>query len=804
MNSIRDFLLKDIIIYLLNKLFILEKEVYNLKWSLEYVISIEEQNENKESQFYKDCLFLRNSIDNNDINNNKDSNELSLLAKINEIKKVLLDNEYLNSLSIYELILLLDCIHQRINTTLLQKFEYLHRAYENLVLSYNTLYMPNPSISKLAKTSNLMLYFNNRLNEISGKLQKIINNKINKKEVFSTWNFISADHISNHDSKDFIPLEFSFWLYEIPIFHSIAIHEIYHKYYFDDERLKFNLSEDLEFFSKEISEPIKNKLNISNDFIISLYQEILSDLHAFMFAKENYIYVLFLTGFAFKLYNKFYKKLNINENITHEERCCKNRHNNHSIFGMQFTADEIAFIIRIRFLLDFIERFSEENIQSREKIKEIKKIIDFIMPSSLKQDTKILNDFDNLLSNFVQYNDYRQYKTGIEFIFITFKQFFEKKNIYSELEKRYRIINSENENCNFIMQELFSRYINLVNNLDKLILKFNNKEESIANINYILQEKFRKLNIEKLLQNLSKSKEKEFNYSFSYEESDNEINTSLIYYLTFIKLSKMEQKEVLNLFLTGRFNNFKYSFGPFDLVQLVEKKHSFLKNLEKQFEENKFFIDNHSLILINTINPEIKQIEDNKKIFDIIFSIDVKNAFAEEKNEEKVYLEIIKILESYIKKRYYCEIYFSMGNENIVVFIYNIEFDNIENIIDKFHRLNNITNISSTILLNENVKNDKSCHLELENIVILLKLRTGTLSDNYIQLKQKITVLNELWKEKYPKKGDEKNIRVFKKLGVYDAKIIISKINIKDLETLITEISNLTLDIQVEKEIKVE
>lgn len=74
----------------------------------------QEETNNNESQFYKDCKFIKNNI-----KNEKENENTTLLGKIERIKEILLNEDNtLQNKATYELILLFDCIHNRINTTL--------------------------------------------------------------------------------------------------------------------------------------------------------------------------------------------------------------------------------------------------------------------------------------------------------------------------------------------------------------------------------------------------------------------------------------------------------------------------------------------------------------------------------------------------------------------------------------------------------------------------------------------------------------------------------------------------------------
>ena len=812
-NNLRNFLLGDIRIFLLNKLLILEKEVYNLKWSINYILSLEKLNDNKKSQFYEDCKFIKDNIgeiqDEKNRHNEKNIASQNLLEKIQEIKKQLMNIDKLKKYTLYELIIILDCIHHRINTTLLKKFEYLHKSYENLILSYNPLYIPNPSISKLAKTPNLMLYFNKQLNYVS-RITKNLTNSEKEKKIFSTWNFIHIDHVESiNDSDEHVPLEFSFWLYEMPIFHCIAFHEIYHKYYFNDKELKIN---NIDFFSNNIPLRIRNILNIPKSAIYNLYQEILADLHAYIFAEDMYLYTFFLTGFIRNIYKSFYKEFDTNEQIKPEKRCCFNKHENFSIYGFDYSLDKMTFFIRLKILLTFREKLklhkknllqeqNNRNIENsdignknndREKfdtiteqiIENIKSILSIVFPPD--KDKSNLYSFESLLSNVKEYNNYLFFKAVLNLLFEVYDKFLNKKEVYIKLNRRYDFINNNMEEYNLRCTDyktIFFDYLISVENY-----KYNKDISKIAKINYKSQGLFRFLNLKDIFQN-----NEEINTIIKTILEKEEEKTK-IYYLTFIKIARNSNEKLkidaLELFKNIENNKYYYAFGPYDFVGLTKKNYSFLNKIEENIQNHNFFIDNHSLILIK---EEYKQTESNlNEIFNLIVALDIKNIFNNKDNNEQLLLELLKKNLSKYKKNY--KIFMSMGNEHMVLFIENLNEEDLINILDDIHSIKNekqalLNDISSTILFNKNIfENNIDDNIEIKDIVILLKLmKNDSLNMNYKKL---INILKDV--KVYP----------YKKYGVYDAKIFIDTITIKNLKNLIKELSSISMDIQIEKENK--
>jgi len=837
--KIKNHLIIHMKFFLINKLFLLRKEVYYIKWSINYIKSLDIQlnnsyNKKDKSQFIKDCELILDYIKIID-------------EKIKNILKYLSNNKQLSDKSIIKLIVLFDCINERINNSILKKFDYVYKAYENLILSYNHLYIPTTSVSKLAKTPNLMLFFNKTLNFISKKLSNLIKNtQINSKKIFSTWNFIDTDHLADSYDEDKVYLELSFWLYEMPIFHCIAIHEIYHKYYFDENnKIKFNEKEDLSFFKENIPNIIQKDIKLllhdfSENFIMSLYQEILADLHTYMITKESYIYTLFINGFLSEFNHSFLKNNSSNKNPSNEEECCFEKIKNISIYNFDFKKKQISYFVRLFFLLKYIKKYDYKTYKESEIIQFIENILLTVFPDE-NSNNKLYENLDNFLKDFSVHKMYKKNKYIIQILVEIYYQFFIHKGVFELINKREKQIkkfNSSNneKHCNNYKKR-FNKYLEKIKEIEKNMEK-NNKINinTFIQINHFIQEEFRKDNINILLKrnimttnniyfltNIKISREKDKKDAFlifkdsikiknllqKLSSEDKETIKNLLqklfpedketiksFIIKIIELKKENSFDVKSFFEDLLQNKYFYSFGPFDFLQLIPKKENFIEFLENHLnillDSKSFLIDNHSLFHIKTYNHNYNE----KNFFNLLLSIDINNAFSNEKNEKKIIEEIDRKFTKELLKKYKAELFLSMGNENLILLIYNIKKDELEKIIDEFHECELISHISSTILLNENFFEEKNSSLLLEDLILLVKLQPPNIKKQYQQLSNLINFINS-------KKNYSKPIRIFKKLGVYDAKIIISEIQIYDLIELIKEISKVSIDIQIEKEIKI-
>jgi hypothetical protein len=787
----KEQLIKHLKFFLINKLFLLRKEVHHIKWSMNYIKSLDKQlnginsdsdNKKDTSQFIKDCNLIISFI--NMIDNG-----------IDNIMNKLSDSNLKNK-TIIELIILFDCINARINNSILKKFDYVYKSYENLILSYNHLYVPTTSISKLAKTPNLMLFFNKKLNQISKIFSELVKNSHqNIKDVFSTWNFIDTDHLADfYDEDNKVYIELSFWLYEMPIFHCIAIHEIYHKYYFEDYDLKFT-RKDLKFIKENLPNIIKQDIvplieNFPENFIISLYQEILADLHTYIFVKESYLYTLFLNGFLSEISHNFLGVDSSNENISFESKCCFDKIGKMSIYNFDFKKKQILYFVRLFFLLKYIKRYDKE-IYNSEIVKFIEDILLIVFPDDTKpQNYSTLND---LLKDFTVYKNYNKNKYIIHILTETYYKLFLK-----DLSKKFKVINKRREKlekldfCQNYKQRFNKIFINEINSIS-----IDDEKNKYIKINHLIQEEFRKNNIEELLKN---QKNKDDIIKELLKSLENQKNN--IYFLTNIKLSRNNTDDAFLLAnnILNKYNNYFYSFGPFDFVRLEKKSEKFVEELEIELNNYTFFIDNHSLFHIKTYNNSSNDANNddpnsNPKIFNLLLSIDIKKAFSDENNEQNIFIAIDEILSDKTINKYKAQLFFSMGNENLVIFISDIAPNNLSTIIEEFHKIIHISHISSTILLNKRFFEllDKE-DLILQNLIILIKLKPDSENSLFSQY--------ETLKDEINKTGIN-DLKLFKKLGVYDAKIILKEINFANLKKLIKSISPLTRDIQIEKEIEI-
>ena len=136
---------------------ITQGEVTHLKLLMKYIKNQYEEDSKAKSQFLKDVENLYNALC--DLEKKIQIYIEDLESVSNErIESIEKGNEHLL------LMLLFDCMQER-SFSISEKLEYINQSYENLIEPYTSLYIPMPIVSKRIKTSNLMLYFNQALNE---------------------------------------------------------------------------------------------------------------------------------------------------------------------------------------------------------------------------------------------------------------------------------------------------------------------------------------------------------------------------------------------------------------------------------------------------------------------------------------------------------------------------------------------------------------------------------------------------------------------------------------------------------------
>jgi len=229
-----------------------------------------------------------------------------------------------------------------------------------------------------------------------------------------------------------------------------------------------------------------------------------------------------------------------------------------------------------------------------------------------------------------------------------------------------------------------------------------------------------------------------------------------------------------------------YAFGPYDIAILSKNTtneiDTFLSNIKNDFT---FFTERHALFLLDIIgevNPKVNN------CFDLCISIDVKNEFSQKTdNFFKEFKESIKDLRDNFKS---AKIFVSMGNENYIVYIQNITIDKIDTITLKLYENEHIKSISTTVLLNNNYKNQmENLEISNRNIILLCKVKKNGRSHS-----QALKEIEKVFE------GDKfKNVKVYKKYGVYDLLILFDDgASLQKVYDLIKKINKYVYDIQFE------
>ena len=840
------------------KIRITEGELLHIKRSINYIIKKEEiKYRETETEFIKNCKQI---IDGLDSLREKINNSIDDLEKIENFLTEISTNILQNNNYHLELILKLDCIQSR-TLIYAEKLEYLNRAFENLIGPYNAQYLPMPSVSKRIKTSSLMLYFNKNLNEIANNLKKdffeietnVENNQKSQNithRIFTTWEFSSYEHLKSIDDEKQTFAALSFWFYEKQVLYPIAFHEITHSIYMRKnfhEKIK-----DIKLTDKEKNNIASNLLmetdkDITSSMIYTVYQDIVADFCAYSVAGASYIFSLFFTGFMRNLHLNFYKDLIVKsqkkqQNIDNEEKKCLKRHEKLTLLNWNFGSnnsdnDFVSFYIRIMLLvkLHMLQiKNNNENIFQNE-LNAIINILNFIYPNDYYLKEHILIKKENKLGkddgeekgiNISTFEDimrihdgrYNQYKYAKNFTLLFLNLMdtlvFEKKRLQNRVNLYIQKHSKKFKNNNFF-QEIIQKN-NETMHLNQYYDNYNSEYDLFWKKRFIdidlynqskNQEKFKSKYLGRLLRlyNLSKILQDELDTNIKLKDR--------IYELVFFKF-QIEEHIFVDFVDNGiHFNNIKnsfrneskaqisYAFGPFDISILTKSTSKQVDNyLDKLSKKIDFFTERHALILLCDIINEKPHIN----YFDISMSIDMQGEFQDKDDNENPKNNYI-LLKNKLEKLHEHEkisfesikIFASLGNENYIVYITNINIQDFNTIISETLSLDKIKNINTNILLKNNSKDKLNCiKINKREIVLLCKVnkkRGIPYNDIIDKIKEQIENLT---------KSSNNKINIYKKFGIYDLIIIPKNSSFEEVYKIIKENSEYLSDVQIELQIE--
>ena len=827
---------KSIYIVLLNMIRFLDEknelllgESLHIKRSIKFI-----KGDVDDNQFEKECEIIIKGL--SKLIEKLDDHRKDIKNEIVEIERLIssqLTHEYL------EKILLYDCMRER-GYSFAYKLEYFYRAYENLINSHRYLYIPTPSISRRVKTSNLMLYFNQQLNQEYWYLHKSffnIEEKDNedKSRIISTWSFSPVEHLKIFDETDNQYVSFSFWFFEKQHFAPIAFHEVAHALFTNKNNKNFKLGDNA---AKLITNQLfiaKTKDSFHSAMVHTIYQDIIADLSAYIITGESYVHALFYTGFMRGIHKNFYKDIE-EESLKNEisikdnHRKCINRHKNLTLLAWRnIDKDFISFFVRLKILINLHkEIILEEGLEVPIELRGIENIINSIYPENSNQNIRTFEDIVAVSSR--HRSDYLHEKNFVLLAaHLLQMELFSRKDIIPKVKRLRKERKNDFTKTKIIeflkndtiatpsISSIVNKSKNQIASYYDLIWKIrfelvlDNPREAIPSGRIMRLNNLCKLGIFDSKEFLPKNID-DVIYELILFKFNSNVNPMISF--------KKGFKKLCDSFLS---NKVSYAFGPYDIVCIgkettsdVDKK---LKIIDKDLI---FFTERHALYKLKNYNSSLKEKNGRYfhrsgklKYFDLSVAVSMKKDFIansdayispegnldREKSGKGDFKEDFKILQQSIQKldALYnkAELFISMGNENFLIYFYGISSDNIDKISHEFYSNRKVyREVYSTILLNENsIEQDtlifkKDITFNNTSLVLLCKLKELYYLDE-INIEDKIKILmSEFFT----------STKLYKLFGIFDYKIVIEHEDdiMNKLSKFIEKTEDIFMDTQLE------
>lgn len=586
---------------------------------------------------------------------------------------------------------------------LFDELNFYKRSYYNLIDSREFSYIPSPKYNKRFRNSNLGLYLNKQINDIDNgssfrslvskfyqenNFEKIEENTkikigvddFKKVRFFSTWSHSTEHYIKEFKNNEKFSnryISMSYAYLDKPIFQPIAYHEISHAMKHE------KLSPSNTVYLYESLLPFKGKnLFKKKDPLDDLYKEILCDLSAAYSTGYTYIISLIHIGF-FEFKDLFIesKEFDPSDTIDDLEQFKIPSNDNLSPKKFDFNVNNIYLTVRLLILIDLYEKLGIKNTY----VEGIKFMINIIFPNPYTREQNSINSHPNFLTIYefssVKASDYKQARNLIYSLYEKFKTIILTKRLINNFEK------------NRIKEKVFQQNINtlIINNFEEKI-----KDNFEENIKYPFQTIYdflwysRENNLTdgqgKLI------KERDFNrffnvYSLFYDHPKKKLpalfnhlfnnifkqlseNKEKVFYdLEFIKYKTRKGFHPFVEYLKPRSTikstsecKISYIFAPYDFAILKERN----RDNSNPFPKEKYFIDRHSLFLIEEFNKKTEK--KKKRAYSTIIQIKLDNMFSFEEN-----ISLVTFLIEYMhsKKHLYnnCKIFKSLGGEDYIVYV---------------------------------------------------------------------------------------------------------------------------------------
>lgn len=810
------------------------------------------------SPFYTTCQTIESGLSN--LHKKVKLHKKTIESEKEEIKEVL--NESIanqnKSIQYLEKIVLFDCLQQR-SIFLAEKLSYFYRAYKNLVEKHGYIHIPLPDVSRRVKTSNLMLFFDQKLLK-SGyeilekhffKIEQQVQERAFDPGIMSTWDFSASEHIKQLDDSN-IYVSFSFWFFEKQYFYPIGYHELSHYLYYNSEnQLRPSGKEKTkirDFISKKVFLYPEAK-DEHEAFFIAIYQDTIADIAAYAIAGESYIHALFYQGFLRDIHKNFYQDIEENailkgEGVRDGERECIKRHENLSILSWQnISRDSISLFVRLKILLKMHRELSGE-AASRELIG-IKLIIDMVYSENLKNEG-YPTGFEKITQiNEKFYNEYRAERAQMLLVWALLDDLiFPQGKLKKDIKKRVEATSDESRRIRGGSEILEVPYIkSLIGSRDNKNEKWEARKGMVSTyFDFVWQNRFYLLEENLYLSNQNEKKiysgrlwraknlyelgvlgKQDFEDKARFLGFDNVIHELILFKFKDIKRMPCPKEELESKDWFGstkdpdiKLCSVSYACGPYNYAVLTksstQKVDKYLSELDKPMTESRkdknflYFTERHALLLLRKHEGNNK--DDNLlSCVDFIVFITTNNPFSTGKVSNSISNTLEKLSEVFCQKNIkndYKEIniYASMGNENLVVYIFGISPHKIDKIIDTIYEAGEYIDESySMITFNKNIlssENNLFVETDMESLnadILLL-----------CSVKNRQKVIQKIDKIIERALGDLGEI--YRLFGVFDYKIRIDN-NVQDVFNRIHRFivamqqSSIFNDVQIEFQPKV-
>ncbi len=654
---------------------------------------------------------------------------------------------------------------------LFDELNFYKQSYFNLIDSKEFPYVPTPKFNKRFRNANLGLFLNKQLNDNSENSYRFLISKFyketgsafnsdiekfDKTRFFSKWSYSTEHYIKKFNSLNNIDknqkniyISMSYAYLDKTIFHPIAFHEISHG--MKHKELNY---EDNKFLEESIFTFRKKDIFKKDKPLDGLYKEILCDLSAVYASGYSYIFSLIHIGF-FQLKDLFlrYKEFDPSENIEEADNEANKLFKIESLDDISpktfdFNINNIDLAVRFLILIKLCEKLEINNTF----INGIKYMLKIIFPSIEKEeaDNKLISFLT--IYEFISQNasDYNQTRYLIYSLYEKFQSIIltdelikvfkskEENHIFKSFKEKI-LENAKNGN----IKSMISNSINCNSIYDLLWLCRENPIEYGENLVIYEKEINRLFNIYSVFYNymnencIKETFDDIFRKFFKREKDD-----LLFYNLEFIKYKSTKDFHPFVEYMENpkyedserNSKEISYIFASYDFALLKEVNNK--NDLDKQFkdypfieydtekEKKKYFIDRHSLFLLNSIVGSKK--ESNKGVFATIIQIKLAKTFSED--DAKLLTLLLKYFEKN-KDFNKCRIFKSMGVEDYLIYVQGLNLCDTKkygkNLIAEDGLIDIDLEIEDLILLedNENFEKDLENSKDLE-IVSFAKINT--------------------------------------------------------------------------------